>query len=104
VGDRERPRAANTVHTHPHSFLSGVYYVAAPDGCGRIFFQDPRPAAAHRPPAYEAHTPWTFQQVQYEPRPGRLLLFPAWLPHGVEPNLSDADRVAISFNVGGRWT
>ncbi len=29
--------------------------------------------------------------------------FPARLPHGVEPNLSEADRVAVSFNVGLAW-
>lgn len=41
--------------------------------------------------------------MTYEPVPGRLILFPAWLQHGVEPNLSDADRVVVSFNVGLTW-
>ena len=30
---------------------------------------------------------------------GDLLLFPAYLPHGVEENKSDEDRVVISFNI-----
>lgn len=93
--------AANVVHTHPNAQLSGVYYVAAPEGCGRLFFADPRPAAvfAAPPVAPGRQNPWTFQQVTYAARPGRLILFPGWLPHGVEPNLGDGDRVCMSFNV-----
>ena len=64
---------------------------------------DPRPVASFVVPPVTSHTPWTYQKVTYEPTPGRLLLFPAWLPHGVEPNLSDADRVVISFNIGLVW-
>jgi hypothetical protein len=29
-----------------------------------------------------------------------MLLFPSWLDHGVEPNLSDEERVCLSFNLG----
>ena len=30
---------------------------------------------------------------------GDLLIFPAYLPHSVEENESDDDRVIISFNI-----
>lgn len=45
---------------------------------------------------------WT--EVYFEPIEGRLLLFPSWLMHEVEPNLAaetgDAgDRISISFNI-----
>ena len=30
-------------HIHPNNVLSGVYYAAAPNGCGDIVFDDPRP-------------------------------------------------------------
>jgi hypothetical protein len=39
-------------------------------------------------------TPWAFPRVSYRPVPGRLILFPAWLQHGMDPNRSDAERVA----------
>ena len=32
-------------------------------------------------------------------REGDLLLFPAYLPHKVNENKSDEDRIVISFNV-----
>ena len=97
------PGASNVVHTHPLCFLSGVYYLQAEPNCGRIFFLDPRPAAVMTAPPASEFTPWTFQQVRYEPKPGRMLIFPSWLQHGVEPNRSGADRVCISFNVGLKW-
>lgn len=97
------PGASNVVHTHPMCVLSAAYYVQAAPGAGKIFFQDPRPVASFVAPPVTDHGPWTFQKVAYPPVAGRLLLFPAWLPHGVEPNLSDADRVVISFNIGLKW-
>ncbi|MFN7501978.1 MAG: putative 2OG-Fe(II) oxygenase [Dolichospermum sp.] len=29
-----------------------------------------------------------------------MLIFPSWLLHGVEMNMSNEDRVCISFNIG----
>jgi uncharacterized protein (TIGR02466 family) len=95
--------ASNVVHTHPHCFLSGVYYVQGGPTSGHLFFLDPRPAAVMIAPPVTAYTPWTYQQVRYEPRPGRMLLFPSWLQHGVEPNRGDTDLVCVSFNVGLGW-
>jgi uncharacterized protein (TIGR02466 family) len=95
--------AANFVHNHPLSFLSGVYYVQAPEDCGNLFFVDPRPASVVTAVPVAQLSPWTFQKVVYQPKAGRLLIFPSWLGHGVEPNLSDLERVSVSFNVGGNW-
>jgi ectoine hydroxylase-related dioxygenase (phytanoyl-CoA dioxygenase family) len=30
---------------------------------------------------------------------GSLILFPAWLPHSVDANRSDRERISISFNL-----
>jgi uncharacterized protein (TIGR02466 family) len=37
--------------------------------------------------------------VKIEPEEGKLLLFPAYLQHAVEENLSNEDRIVISFNI-----
>jgi uncharacterized protein (TIGR02466 family) len=95
--------ASGAVHCHPHSFLSGVYYVRAPDNCGDIFFQDPRPAAIMGSCPVTEHAPWTVRQISYRPLSGGMLIFPSWLYHGVEPNLSDESRVSVSFNLRLRW-
>jgi uncharacterized protein (TIGR02466 family) len=33
------------------------------------------------------------------PEVGKLIIFPSWLDHGVNPNLSDTDRISMSFNI-----
>jgi len=35
----------------------------------------------------------------YTPVEGEMILFPAHLPHRVEPNYSDDLRISISFNI-----
>ena len=97
----------NRNHIHPHVLWSGVYYVQAPPDSGRIFFTDPRPQALVAPPRYAPNVkrkPEAWSEVYFEPIEGRLVLFPAWLTHEVEPNLSDkdgaaGDRISISFNL-----
>ncbi|MCZ2342717.1 MAG: hypothetical protein LC104_13145 [Bacteroidales bacterium] len=94
------PQASTAIHTHPHAYLSGVYYVQADESSGHLFLIDPRQAAHVMAPPVTEPSPWSFNQVRYMPHPGRLLLFPPWLQHYVGPNQSPRDRVCISFNVG----
>jgi uncharacterized protein (TIGR02466 family) len=94
------PGASNKLHFHPNCHFSGVYYVSlkAPE-CGSIFFRDPRIASRMMTyPAVEP-TPFTADEIQMRPEAGRMYVFPGWLEHGVEENMSDQDRVSISFNV-----
>jgi hypothetical protein len=36
--------------------------------------------------------------VDFDPIPGRLLVFPSWLPHQAMPYTGQRDRIIISFN------
>jgi uncharacterized protein (TIGR02466 family) len=97
--------ASNRQHTHPHALWSGVYYVQTPPNCGLLYFTDPRPQTQVLTPYYdlERRSPATWLEVHYQPIAGRLIVFPAWLPHAVQPNLTEeegpaADRISISFN------
>jgi uncharacterized protein (TIGR02466 family) len=100
------PRHAyNRHHTHPHALWSGVYYVQAPDDCGLLYFTDPRPQTQILTPYFDARRrhPDTWNEVFYQPREGRLIVFPAWLVHAVHPNLSTeegegGERISVSFN------
>jgi uncharacterized protein (TIGR02466 family) len=79
-------------HIHPHSILSGTFYVEVPRGSGAIRFEDPRlPLMMSAPPR-----PDTF--VAVEPRPGLLLLWESWLRHEVLPGSGKGERLSISFN------
>ncbi|MGH6870682.1 MAG: TIGR02466 family protein [Rhizomicrobium sp.] len=86
-------------HIHPHSAISGTYYVAVPDGAAAIRFEDPRlplmmAAPAKKPNAARAGK--TF--VSIAPKPGTLLLWESFLRHDVPPNQARGARISVSFN------
>jgi uncharacterized protein (TIGR02466 family) len=92
--------ASNSVHNHPNSVLSGVYYLQAPENSGVISFSDPRPAAQVLVPPITEFSPWTLPKISYKPQVGTMFIFPSWLLHSVEMNLSGELRISLSFNVG----
>jgi uncharacterized protein (TIGR02466 family) len=101
------PGNGNRAHVHPNSLWSGVYYVQTPGSGGKIEFIDPRTVLIMNQPKFEAKKKrprdcWT--KVTFKPVAGRMLIFPAWLYHGVDLNTSKekgraGDRVIMSFNV-----
>ena len=79
-------------HIHPHSVISGTFYVEAPRGSGPIRFEDPRlPLMMAAPPRADSF-------VSIEPRPGLLLMWESWLRHEVLPGTGRGERLSISFN------
>ena len=79
-------------HIHPHSLISGTFYVEVPKGSGPIRFEDPRlPLMMAAPPR-----PDTF--VTVEPRPGLLLMWESWLRHEVLAGTGRGERLSVSFN------
>ncbi len=93
------PGGRNSSHTHPNNFLSGVYYVATPASEGRIVFEDPRPQAYVMMPPVAEFTRHNGNNIVFDVKPGRLVLFPAWLTHSVPVNASEHERVSIAFNL-----
>ncbi len=94
------PGAMNRAHMHPNSLWSGVYYVKALPNSGHLKVEDPRSIAAmSRPRQKEGPTPSRlWRETHFEPKAGRLIMFPAWLVHCVDPNNSNDIRISISFN------
>ncbi len=92
--------ASNALHNHPNSVLSGVYYLKTPENCGVLSFSDPRSAAQMLNPPIVEFNLWTLPKISYKPEAGMMLLFPSWLLHGVETNMSEDTRISVSFNIG----
>jgi len=96
------PGSHNKSHIHPGSHWSGVYYVQAPEKSGRIQFSDPRTASVMSGIRYQPNSrrkPETWVKVSHNPVAGKMIIFPSWLYHSVEPNLSKDERIIISFNL-----
>ena len=89
----------NIEHTHPNNYLSAAYYVKAPENCGSFIVTNPNSVSRERITASVRKTEFNQNIAQIKPKEGDLLLFPAYLPHSVGMNLSDEDRIVISFNV-----
>ena len=79
--------------------MSAAYYVKAPKNCGTIKFINPNLVAKERFPTLEQKTEFNQNGVEINPAEGDLLIFPAYLMHGVNRNQSDDDRVVVSFNI-----
>ena len=89
----------NNSHIHSQSLFSGVYYVKAEENCGNIFFDrnvmDMFLIGAA--PVKESR-PLNSCKVIHKPVTGKIIIFPSYLVHYVEENLSDTDRISIAFN------
>lgn len=91
--------ALNQKHHHSNSDISAAYYVSAHDDCGDIVFYDPRPARVYRHPIAKSPNKLNATINSVKPEPGLLVLFPSYLEHSVNPNLSNKKRIVISFNL-----
>jgi uncharacterized protein (TIGR02466 family) len=83
--------------------------VQTPDDCGLLYLADPRPQAQVLTPYYDPQRKPanSSSEVHYQPVTGRVILFPAWLVHAVQPNLTGVegpagDRISVSFNFSQR--
>ena len=94
------PGGYNRPHVHPNCLFSGVYYVKANKNSGVFVANDPRPGIQTIMPIRKSGRPpkHLWREVHLEPIPGRIIMFPAWLWHCVEPNQSNDIRISISFN------
>jgi uncharacterized protein (TIGR02466 family) len=94
-----RKGAVHTPHIHPHSAVSGTYYVTVPPNSGVIRFEDPRLGLMMAaPPRRKNARPENRNFVDVTPKAGTLLLWESWLRHGVEANAARAPRISVSFN------
>jgi len=94
------PGGSNQPHVHPNSLYSGVYYVKSNPQAGRLKIYDPRPGVQIVMPMRKEGQPpkHLWRDANLDPFPGRIIMFPAWLWHAVEPNESNDVRISVSFN------
>jgi uncharacterized protein (TIGR02466 family) len=94
-----KPGGHHSAHIHPHSILSGTFYVEVPAGSGDIRFEDPRLPMMMAAPVRSNEAPEELRPfVSVAPAPGLLLMWESWLRHEVLQGHAKADRLSISFN------
>ena len=94
-----KPGGSHSAHIHPHSVVSGTFYVAVPPGSGALKMEDPRLPMMMAAPPRRADAPEDLRTFIYaEPKAGSLFLWESWLRHEVVPGTGRGDRISISFN------
>jgi len=96
------PGGFHSGHIHPHSVISGTYYVQTPPGCAALKLEDPRlPLMMAAPPRRTDAAPEQRSFVYLTPQAGEVVLWESWLRHEVPLHDAEEDRISISFNY--RW-
>ncbi|MBV7380532.1 TIGR02466 family protein [Maritimibacter dapengensis] len=86
-------------HLHPHSVISGTTYVSMPEGTSALKLEDPRSARMMASPPRKKGGREDLQTFIFvKPRVGDVFLWESWLRHEVPMNMSEDDRVSVSFN------
>ena len=89
-------------HIHPLSVISGTTYIAMPEGASTIRFEDPRlTQMMAAPPRRKNARGYLRPFIYVAPRVGDVILWESWLRHEVPVNMSEEERISVSFNY--RW-
>jgi uncharacterized protein (TIGR02466 family) len=93
----------DTPHNHIGKVLVGVYYVQTGKNMGDILLHDPRGGVNWQNLNFDpqesdpSKTCRTYHRIK--PEDGYLILFPSYLVHSVETNLTQQDRISIVINI-----
>jgi len=99
--------SSNTPHTHSGLTYSGVFFIKVPKEMrgGRFLFYRNFNEADFISTEYMGRFKEGYQMQGYDypintilPKENMLIVFPAWVPHAVEINLSEEERISLSFN------
>jgi uncharacterized protein (TIGR02466 family) len=100
-GNISRRGNYHSLHNHPASAWSGVYYVQSGDAptpehpySGNIDLLDPRPFTEM---VYVPGEPYG-QKFSIRPESGTMIIFPGFLYHFVHPYMGADERISIAFN------
>ena len=98
-----KPGDYNVKHDHPTSDLSGVLWIKTPKNSGKIEFDSPISFQAYTE-LYSYNNDFKnknniFHCYLFEPTEGNMIVFPSCLLHDVKKNLSDEERISVSFNI-----
>ena len=101
----------NLLHSHPGNLWAAVLYIdmgyeteqESRYAGGSFYLEDPRfPMAAMRDTAFRMRgvdgQPQQYQ-TEIELQRGNLIVFPAWLRHGVRPYTGKRERISVAMNI-----
>ena len=110
--NRMSPGDFTIVHNH-HTDLIGIYYARTADSNrqpisaadGEDYFESGDGVLVLHDPRFNANLTSVCNRdhVKVYPRPGLMLIFPAYVWHSVTPHRGEFHRLAFSMNITLRW-
>ena len=97
-----KPKSMHQRHIHPMSACSGTYYVNADPEMGNIFIHDPYDNR-QMGIIFKPDSPLAFDTYAVPVKSRKVIMFPGWVSHSVQQNMSDKDRIGVSFNFQVRY-
>jgi len=93
----------HSLHAHPQSILSGVFYLKIPATAPPIIFNDPRDHYKYIQYPVKFGNPREMYKLLPEyvinPTESMILMWPSWLEHQVPASKCFEARIAVAFNV-----
>ena len=84
-------------HSHPNSYVSGIFYIDAKAGIDNIKFYK---SGYHQiKPQVSKYNIFNSESWHFPVKTGDVLLFPSSLQHGVDSKKGADTRTSLSFNV-----
>jgi len=89
-------------HNHTNSMYSGVYYFTSPENGGKLFFMrhnnDLTFVSPTVMPLIREYNLYNSHTFGWQPKPKDVFLFPSFLSHFTDPNMSQENRYCLAFN------
>jgi len=85
-------------HTHTNTFLTAVFYLKCGENSSKLWLNSPIKNEIELDKIEENSL--NSNTVYFNPKPGMLLIFRSNIEHCVEQNLTDEDRISLSYNYG----
>lgn len=85
------------IHDHGGVILACVYYVKAPENSGDLLLVDPRGSVNWDWESSDGFDGAKYKRIK--PEAGKLVIFPGYVLHAVDPNSSNDERVSVAINI-----
>ena len=90
---------SHTIHNHPNSIFSGVYYIECSDSSPVNFYHGNELLRDFKFDLdYTKETIYNKSITRVLPKTGDIVMFPSWVEHDVGANLGPKKRIVLAFN------
>ena len=94
----------SSMEQHVHGYgaqIVGFYFLEVPEGSSRVIFHDPRAGKVQNdlPERDPNNASIASRMINFEPKPGLLMLTNSWLAHSFTRHASDKPIKFVHFNL-----